>query len=949
MRAATRSLVERERELGVIAAGVKRLAEQRLGSALWLEGSPGIGKTALLRAAEQLAQNAGATTLVAAGAETEAGFPFEIARQALAPLALASDPRLERALDTPAEKLGAPIVRPDLAAATPEPVQAALYGLTALFASIAREGPLALLVDDLHWADPDSLRFVEYLARRCEQLAILLVVASLEPSQSPPPLPRDSDRFRRVFTCVRLDPLSEAGVRHLLTDAFAEAPPTGFVAALRARSGGNPLFVVELIDSLKRANLKPGARALRYLEEHCPASLSRLIEHRVARLSASARALCDAAAVLPGSCRLELAAELAGLPALEAGSALDELVAAGVVRFTDGNVRFLYPLVRSVVLRSLASARRADLHAAAARIMRRQGASDGEVAALLLGAPAGSDPEALATLVAAGTAALERGAAARAAAFLARALAEARGEPTRCELLFLLGRAELGAGSSDAIEHLRAATRAQDPCIALAAARALSRTLAMAGERDPAAPLRDTLAQFHSIDLDLHLAARTELAALTRAYLSTVGEGRDLIAQLQRLGATGRTAAGRAALAVIACDHALAGDAAATVVALAEQALACSRGELIGELSLGYLATSALIYADQLEAAAVALRRIIEAAAQAGAEMTELLAVGLAAVVDYRRGFVETAAAKACTVRHQAVEAGWGARQWVPVEVIAAALLEAADIERAEGLLEARLAEIDYDDGWAPAAARFELGRAALTRGDARRAARELAAAGAHLESWHAPSPGVLPWRSHLALAEAALGNEHAARALVEEDLHRAERAGLGRSQGLALRTMARLERRLDAARACHMLEGAVELLAREGAELELGWTELEFGSTLAERGYARDAKSRLRSAAARAERCRAQRLLEAARTRLATLGTRLPRERLLARSLTARELRVAELAAVGRSNREIADELTVTVKTVEYHLTNVYRKLGVRQRSELAQALSRTARWDSV
>ncbi len=147
-------------------------------------------------------------------------------------------------------------------------------------------------------------------------------------------------------------------------------------------------------------------------------------------------------------------------------------------------------------------------------------------------------------------------------------------------------------------------------------------------------------------------------------------------------------------------------------------------------------------------------------------------------------------------------------------------------------------------------------------------------------------------------------------------------------------------------ASACRKLEEAAELLELAGAELELGVTELQLGSALAARGYSADARARLRSAAARARRCRSRRLLEATRARLAALGARLPPEAATAESLTERELRVARLAAAGRTNREIADELIVTVKTVEFHLTNAYRKLGIRQRHELAQALDRLASW---
>src|SRR5581483_1228468 len=128
---------------------------------------------------------------------------------------------------------------------------------------------------------------------------------------------------------------------------------------------------------------------------------------------------------------------------------------------------------------------------------------------------------------------------------------------------------------------------------------------------------------------------------------------------------------------------------------------------------------------------------------------------------------------------------------WVPVEVVAAALLEAGELDRAETVLTERLAEADPDEGWAPAAARFELGRLALARRDHGRAARELAACGAHLEAWRAPSPGAIQWRPYLAFAEAQRGRLAAAHELLEEDLGRCLAAGLERSRAVALRAAA--------------------------------------------------------------------------------------------------------------------------------------------------------------
>ncbi len=945
MATVTRRLFDRERELAALKSALDQLSEAGRGAAIWVQGPPGIGKTALLQAAEELGEEGGVAVLRAAGAETEAGFPFELVRQLFAPLVVSLDERLDRALAEPPGALAASILRLGGASAAPEPVYAALFGLTAALAQLARERPLLVALDDLQWADADSLRFVVYLARRCRHLPVLLLIASHEPEVWRERGAPYADDLGRVSSLVRPAPIGEEAVKELAKDSFGEDPPAGFAAALRARTGGNPLFVRELIEDLRRAGLRPGAAALRRLEEACPEGAARLVARRLAPLSAAARALCEAAASLPGSPRVELAAEVAGITGARARELLPELDQTALLRAEAGHLRFAHPLVRTVLLRSLAEARRAEIHAAAARVLREDGASDAEIAARLVHAAPGCDPQGLATLRRAGVEALERGAAERAATLFERALAEAHDE-ARCELLLLLGRAELAAGKARSVERLRRAARSKEPATALAAARALARTLAMSGGRDPAAILRETLGRLDVVDAQLELAARAELAAIARAYVSSAGEGRQLLADLSRRRPGSGSPAGRAALAAISCDRALAADPSEEVATLAERALDCGPAELIAELSLGYLAASALIFADRLEAAGFALRRIREAASRAGAEMTDTLAAGLGSVVALRRGDVSAARAQAEEVRARAREGGWGALQWVPVEVVAAALLEAGELDRAETVLTERLAEADPDEGWAPAAARFELGRLALARRDHGRAARELAACGAHLEAWRAPSPGAIQWRPYLAFAEAQRGRLAAANELLEEDLGRCRAAGLERSRGVALRAAAMIRAHpADAEpagmRTLELLEEAAEIFASARAELELARTEWALGTALAARGDLSAARARLRSAAVRGHRCGSLRLLGAASARLAALGGRLPSEWAggLA-ALSPRELRVARLAAAGRSNREIADELVVTVKTVEYHLTNAYKKLGIRRRGELPAAV---------
>lgn len=207
-------------------------------------------------------------------------------------------------------------------------------------------------------------------------------------------------------------------------------------------------------------------------------------------------------------------------------------------------------------------------------------------------------------------------------------------------------------------------------------------------------------------------------------------------------------------------------------------------------------------------------------------------------------------------------------------------------------------------------------------------------AAGEHATSWDALNPAVVPWRSAAAVALRALGDLDAADRLAEEELRLARDYGAPRPIGVALRAAAAL---VDPAAAVPLLQEAAAVLHDSPSQLERARVLVDLGRAIRLAGRPRDAREPLRLALELAVHSGSNRLTSAAHGELVAAGVR-PRRVAVTGvdALTPAERWVAELAAGGRSNRSIAEQLFISEKTVEGHLGKVYDKLGVRSRAQL-------------
>ena len=342
-------LVGRATELAAVVSAVAGVRDGT-GRVLGVFGEAGIGKSALLAALGVQARRAGLVCLEARGVEHEREIPFALALEALDGLVGDAAAGVADALE---------VSLPALAGANAAERVYRQRAMRALIESTARARPVALVLDDVHWADDASLELLLGLLRRPLAAQLLLAFAA-RPGDAALRL-LDAARSAPGFTHLALDPLDHAAslaVLHELGD------PDRRARVARA-AAGVPLFLHEL------------ARAAHDPERALPATLVAAVALELAALPAAARALAEGAAVAGDPFDPEFAAAAAGLDAEAALAALDHLVAGDLVR-ADGPRRafaFRHPLVRRAVYDNLAPGRRLGAHERAAAALARRGAA----------------------------------------------------------------------------------------------------------------------------------------------------------------------------------------------------------------------------------------------------------------------------------------------------------------------------------------------------------------------------------------------------------------------------------------------------------------------------------------------------------------------------------------------------------------------------------------------
>jgi DNA-binding CsgD family transcriptional regulator len=906
---AERALLERELELQAIDDRL-RAACAGDGSALLVRGPAGIGKTALLRASGARGRELGMRVVASAGSEFERSVAYGLVTDLAQGLgAGGGDSAAHAVLDAVRASAGAT--------------------------------PLLIAVDDVQWADASSLRFLAGLSRRLAETRTLLLVGIRDGDESADPTVLDA--IADQAPALRPAPLSREACAALAAERFGEPAHPAFADACFDVTAGNPYGLVELVETLRQDGVRPHGDALRAVGDAGARTTSRLVQRRLRRLPDEAVAIAQVAAVLGRAADRRLLASLAGVDPEAARDALGVLLRAGLTR-SGQPVEFVHPLVRGAVLEGIPAERRSALRAAAAASLTARGRTE-EAAEQLLDLPPAGDAGRVEVLEGAARLAAARGAPEVANGLLLRALAEPPPADRRSPVLCALGSAQAELGAPGALDTLREALdAAPDPAATVAPAAALGWSLAVQGRgAEGIAVLEACRAGLRATEGGLAVEVDAQIAdqATWEAPLRPAGQ-----AALQRL----RESADRSPLARAAVHAAAALDASA----------ACEPAPVVIELAERALADSALL--DHPRSAPTACAMVCVIAFCGRPDLAEHRLERVLARLRRNGSLVFLRAAEAlggmlALMRGRLPEADAALRALLapdPLSPQAAPMLRASPfllaflvrclVARGRFREAAELVRGAQFDGPLPELVPVTpflhaRGLLRLARGDAHGARADLTLCGERSERERQRNPAVTPWRSALARALLVLGDDEQAAALAAQELSLAERLGAPHTLGAALTVRAATvpgDERLA------LLERAVAVLEPSFARLELADALTELGAAQLDAADMGAARASLGAALGLARDMGAEPLARRAAERLHAAGGRPRRARHAApHGLTPAQLRVAQLAAAGRTNREIAEELFLSPKTVETHLRTTFRKLSIGSRSQLPEALA--------
>jgi DNA-binding CsgD family transcriptional regulator len=601
---------------------------------------------------------------------------------------------------------------------------------------------------------------------------------------------------------------------------------------------------------------------------------------------------------------------------------------------------FAHALLRSGVYREIDVTERAHAHGRAARLLAGYHDGAAKAAEHLLAATPTGDDWVVQQLRAAATEAVAKGAPESASTYLRRALAEPPAPAAEAGTLLELGVAEFSASQPGWQDHLEEAVDAAgEDATRIAAAVRLSNALVIHRRFAEAVTVCDGVAaSLEGRDPEAHVVLEAMAIAcglLDAAVAPSVAErARDLVD-----GASERSVP-RHALAVAAYVAAGANRPADSVAELARRAfLAGPRPlPLPGESPWFVSAIVALFYAECWdEAQAILDAAVAEAQAQANGMILPAV-LSQRAWLAFRRSDLIAAEADARALLEAPFLSASSFYRQLATGVLVDALVERGELDQAERALGPMGADLQSTSRTA-ALLRHARGRVRFAQRRLDEALDDFRAAGDVAMRAQAFSPCYLPWRSDAALAELALGEHHAARRLSEEELELAGAFGAPRVLGVALRAAGLVA---GGQRGEDLLREAVDVLAGADTRLEQARARTDLGAVLRRSNRRVEARDMLRQAVDAAHRVGAEPLAHQAATEMRATGAR-PRRVMLTglEALTASERRIAELAAEGLSNPQIAQTLFVTSRTVEGHLTHVFQKLDVKARTELPAALA--------
>ncbi len=902
-------LAEREGALERVQALLESAISGR-GRALFVLGEAGLGKTTLLDHAVKLGGGRMAIGIGRADV-AEAALPFGLTGQALEPL------------------LGGEVLSPwGPQRALPDRLYAILYRLREVAVR-----PLLIALDDAHWADPDSVTLLRLMCRRLAGLPVGMVVTS---RPWPPALARAAEELAEegLVDLERLLPLTPSAATDLLGQRIGDRASLDDIGAAVASCGGNPLLLMHVA-----AEVEAG----RALPDHGRQSggswASRLLLSRFIGMGPAGEAYLQAASVLGGRFRPEIAAEVAGLGPADAADALAALVGAGLlVDAGDGWAAFSHHLVRLAVYDQVAP-QHAHLHEAAFRVLLARKAPAAQVAEHAMAARL-VDPDARRVLGVAGSDALRQGAPGTAMRHL-RALVELSGDETPPEALLDLAQAlravgdneEAAAVCEDLLRRLDLPVR-----LTLAALTELAQAEFRAGSLEAATARMDQA-------VGLIGSEASELAAtalLNQAHLTVMRLGpRAALPLARRARLVGAEVGGQIRVVADAvwgeCAY-LAGDPAGLEVAerAAKEALLAPAPtpEATQWFEPGVLYAELATAAERFEEAERILAGTVSEAERKRHPMNLFEGQYLMAEVLRRTGRLSEATGLADQLL--------GSAELMPFA------LPLAAAEKMLVLLD--LGQLDEASRWGERLDKMTAGRARLGRiwtlshlgrallawrqGRVEEAARVFGLLERSSRRVDLLEPCLYQWAYPAVAAHLACDREDDASRVVGWLEPRAEALPSRWSKAVLAGSRAALAERTGDfdqaaagfAHACSMHHPAMPLARAESLT--------DFGAFLIRRNQLAGARPVLAEAVQLAGDCGAVWHAERARVAWRRAGGRARATPVGA--LSPQEKAVADLARAGRTNKEIAAQLYLSVNTVETHLSHVYRKLGINGRWQL-------------
>lgn len=909
-------LLEREQ---VLAAQERVLDDARAGSggALFVVAEAGLGKTSVL---ERAVAGAGADFEVGQGRgdEMERMLPFGLLGQAL-------------------DSLGVGVLRARDGAVEPAIEPSAPYLRLLNWIEECGEGPLLLALDDIHWADEDSLSLIAFIARRLVQFPVALIT-TLRPWPS-----RAYEVARGLVesghaSIERLGPLSRDSASDLLADRSDRHLSKASQRDAWELCGGNPLLVGQLALALNRGEQVPGATS------GASDLGANMLLARFAGLDLASLECARCAAVLGVNFRPELAAEVAGLEEREVDRALEALFLSGLVVEDEGGLfRFAHPLFAQAMYEDLAVPVRRSLHRRFFELLAGRGL-DQEAAEHALRADLVGDECAALLLERAGRAALDAGAVAVAVRHL-EAADRFRGDRVDAGLLLALAEALLGVGRMDdaAVVCERALAERELPWMdRIAVLRMVGRAHLMKGEEELGGRVLDG-AVVTALEHDPTAAVQPLLDQSFSAWLAVGPDGAFPLAVRARELAEGaddalrdRAQAACAHLALVRGDPAAITEAGSVARGGRGRAgiLALDPVDLAWPWSIPYQFAMSANYLERYEESQRGFTEIRDAVERADAANSMAGAGAHIANIAIRRGRLREALDVAVAAAEFS-DLTPGVLPYIHL-VRGEALLWLGRPEEAESYL--AMGGKGAPDAWF---ARLWIahvrGLRLLWEGD-ERASEVLLEAERVSDAAGIDNPNHMHWAGHAIAAHLLAGRDADAGRLVGRLEERAEALALRWPRFAATLGRARLAERAgdeEAAEAAYREAPGI----LEGVELPLQRVEglLARGGFLRRHGRAVDSRAPLREAVRLAEKCGARPLAEAAADELRLAGGRRRRSPADRDRLTAAELRVAREAAAGHTNAEIARRLHLSVNTVETHLKRVFAKLEIRSRRRLA------------